>query len=69
MQFNQNDWKFEQYLTDLNFVQTVAMCIDYVPILQSRVIDDSLVDVDGLGPFLSWPNWRRNTLLFIFVLF
>ena len=51
-----NDWKFEQYLTDLNLSQIVAMCkfrchSNHLPISQARFIDDILVDVDCLCPF------------------
>ena len=51
-----NDWKFEQYLTDLNFSQRVVLCkfrchSNHLPISQSRFIDDILVDVDCLCSF------------------
>ena len=61
-----NDWKFEQYLTDLNFSQRVVMCkfqccSNYLRISQSRFISSWML----IGKLAV--KYRLYFILFVFM--
>ena len=71
-----HNWKFEQYITDLNFLQRVAMCkfrcrSNWLPISQSRYVDDIIVGVDCLCPLCPGQigNEIHYLLFYTFLLF